>query len=776
MSTALQVSNFFERERRKAGVVIEPRRSKSTAPSAPSTSPAPPLSDGTSNATTPQRKSNAASHNATKHPAGAASPSASKENADTPAVQTRAKRVGGTAVSQEDDGDDENVAGDGYRQDDSDIQDENEAEDADNSGEDETDSFEATKAAQQAESPARVQTRNRSRQSIAHPTPTRPLLVNRTAQLPKPAAMFTSSPIFRHEGLPHTSSAAHSSPRSAAAQYDMTSVSKRRLRESIDSPTVQFLKNPFPAPLPRTLAHSPVTSPSSAAGIVQSSHPTNIVLPLALEDLYAYNHNPDYYFGRKRARVWFTKSPAAVTPYRRHGFELPSSPKTAFEKIRHSVTPAAPARSSNTTSGLMQRNATATKNQTATSPAMSTRRREAAVAPSPVPTPAVAEEREDEHKEDSDSEYDEDILPAGKRQKTGRSGSTNQGSSSNKPGAALRTTIACTELRNAFLANPHPPTSVLDSLASRLGLGKSESCFEETIFCFIDFDADLDIAPPPSPASLPTEQVSNYFVRERKKAGYQIKVRHGINRRSNKLGKKASKAAAARPQGEPKERDDQEQQVASDMEAEQVDRAEDDEGQEEEEEEQSVIVREASVSTEATEEVTNDAMDLEDSNTVGNNFPVPVYSDQFHAPAHIVMPTTLNSHSRVVHHGGGGLAEDDVPELAYDDVASLRSENLNINNASANPSYLSPTKAAMPGGSNNTSSTANADSVSSLLMLASKSNDGSVVSSVSDDVAIMSPPNPVFGLPAQPYHSLVAPSKGQMSPQTSQLGDLPFIA
>jgi len=342
---------------------------------------------------------------------------------------------------------------------------------------------------------------------------------------------------------------------------------------------------------------------------------------------------------------------------------------------------------------------------------------------------------EEEHADDkdnaSDSEYDEDTAPAGKRTKTARSGSTNNGTSGGKAGAALRTTIACTELRSAFLADPHPPTTVLDQLATRLGLGK--------------------------------KQVSNYFVRERKKAGYLIKVRHGINNRrrsgkqQNKVksvdGSNQSQSTAAAPGNN---------QVPLDaIETEQVEEDDDDDVEDE-----SAAMREASVSTDATEEEELDEeaaeMDVDDQQHP--------YAVDMQPPAHMSVPSiyTTDGHVSSFH---TTAVEDDVPDLAYDDVSSLRSENLNY--ASHSGVHLT-----VPHAYGNRSANA-AESISSLLMLASKSNDGSVVSSTSDDLAIMSPPNPVLGLPSTgpgSYHAGAVQNKTEVQVHPHHhLADLPLI-
>lgn len=69
---------------------------------------------------------------------------------------------------------------------------------------------------------------------------------------------------------------------------------------------------------------------------------------------------------------------------------------------------------------------------------------------------------DDDEEEEEESDYDEDEDHAALKRKRAQQ-------------AALRTTIACDELKQAFLSNPHPPTHVLDQLAIKLGLGKSKS-------------------------------------------------------------------------------------------------------------------------------------------------------------------------------------------------------------------------------------------------------------------------------------------------------------
>lgn len=170
------------------------------------------------------------------------------------------------------------------------------------------------------------------------------------------------------------------------------------------------------------------------------------------------------------------------------------------------------------------------------------------------------------------------------------------------------------------------------------------------------------------------EQVSNYFVRERKKTGYQIKIRHGLNRKprgGRKKGASGNKltAAALDANGTPGHASTH----ASDA------------GSRAQSELQSVVDEESEVEEEEEEDMEADEeeqeMDLDGAASSAD----AVY------PA-IVIDSASDTNEDV-----------QVPELAYDDSYSLHSEGLVFS-----------------------------DSASSLLMLAENSKDG--LSSADDEL------------------------------------------
>ena len=164
---------------------------------------------------------------------------------------------------------------------------------------------------------------------------------------------------------------------------------------SNESPTVQFLKNPFP---------SPVYSPQE---LQQEQEPQS------------FQNVLDTQLARKRARVWFS----------RPGTLFPTVPLYNKGRPKTSLTSIVDKKQNATTKSIVPFN----------------------TAPKPF----------DCDEEEGHSDYDDDETAAMRKRERQRAG------------AALRTTIACTELKNAFLANPHPATGVLDALAVRLGLEKS---------------------------------------------------------------------------------------------------------------------------------------------------------------------------------------------------------------------------------------------------------------------------------------------------------------
>ncbi|CAD6579762.1 MAG: hypothetical protein CYPHOPRED_001004 [Cyphobasidiales sp. Tagirdzhanova-0007] len=313
---------------------------------------------------------------------------------------------------------------------------------------------------------------------------------------------------------------------------------------SNESPTVQFLKNPFP---------SPVYSPQE---LQQEQEPQS------------FQNVLDTQLARKRARVWFS----------RPGTLFPTVPLYNKGRPKTSLTSIVDKKQNATTKSIVPFN----------------------TAPKPF----------DCDEEEGHSDYDDDETAAMRKRERQRAG------------AALRTTIACTELKNAFLANPHPATGVLDALAVRLGLEK--------------------------------KQVSNYFVRERKKAGYQIKIRHGLNaRRRGGLGLKNLK----KPSLVVTQHAEHELSVGDDGE---MDEQEESEG----------------------EEDAASYINLDDA-----------FSQISEIDAAAVL-RGANSTSNSAMAAAQELSKDDLPDLSYDDVASIRSENLS-----------------------------HTESISSLLMLATNSQD-----------------------------------------------------
>lgn len=289
----------------------------------------------------------------------------------------------------------------------------------------------------------------------------------------------------------------HSQPKKKKRRSSHSSFS--RFQE--DSPTVQFLKNPFPSPVS-----------------IGSDSPEIPLVALPYSETYGQYRSPALSDRRrKHARVWFQRrehqnAPStaaanealqAITGSHASSFGSPAgrvaslplmSRSTStrslngaftysgqrkedehrFEKIQHSVI-GGPHKSG--VAGL------------------------GSVLPSRAVWDAAALHGEDEFdlhaamgalsedgsylSEEVESDNDENERAAIKKQQAagfsitgggarGRIGGG--GTGVNAPGAAaLRTTIACSELKAAFLANPHPAAPVLDALAQRLGLGKSES-------------------------------------------------------------------------------------------------------------------------------------------------------------------------------------------------------------------------------------------------------------------------------------------------------------
>lgn len=597
-----QVSNFFERERRKAGVVLSSNSLASTK-----------RPDATSG--------NSKGHSGTVFKKRANSPDAlyrgsvssnnSRQSNLALSVAPSGERVGITTrprrpaiasgYNEEDEEEDEQASEDEHERDDHDEeQSESDDVDMEDASIDAGTPRPSTAASDSTDRPA---TRAGSRYSISRMTygqSVSPFSNVRNRSYPSSMSPFArksrdESPL-RSIGIPASGNKqtevpvltfSSSSPARIDAQRVFHYYPRRRYR-SIESPTIQFLKNPFPDPI------SCSWDETEEAAYYHFS-------PYSVEHV------------RKRARVWFSRpstpgflgEPDALysksqsyDSSNRSSRQTESSPASAiaqlteekFEKIHHFAS------------------------QTISTADPATRSVAAA-------SSSVAEENDD--LSESESEYDADEAAALKKKRAA---------------AALRTTIACDELRQAFLANPHPPTSTLDALATKLGLGK--------------------------------KQVSNYFVRERKKAGYQIKVRHGLNRKRGP--RKPKKAEASIEPGS----------VPASF-AVPVD-AEHPEPEDEEDEYEMDDVA--------------SPMDLDDDETLSQASANDADPDSSLFP-NIVINTASDD------------GRDDVPELSYDDVASIRSEN-----------------------------PVNSDSISSLMMLASNSQDSvrtttsiSAVQQVQDD-------------------------------------------
>lgn len=188
------------------------------------------------------------------------------------------------------------------------------------------------------------------------------------------------------------------------------------------------------------------------------------------------------------------------------------------------------------------------------------------------------------------------------------------------------------------------------------------------------------------------EQVSNYFVRERKKTGYQIKVRHGLQRRKGK--KKSTVDAHGNVIEAPR--------------------------------------RPVAHSYNSYLSVAHPDYDDESL--------TDVEEDEFDNDRHYIAPTkrksvakpsvSRNAYPAIIVDNASDDGRDDVPELSYDDVASLRSEQMT-----------------------HTDSTS-----SSLLMLATNSQGGPKTTAAppssagdEDPEELASPPYPVTALAPQPF-------------------------
>lgn len=220
---------------------------------------------------------------------------------------------------------------------------------------------------------------------------------------------------------------------------------KRKRGALSESPTVMFLRNPFPAPLPAS-SHFSFRPELARQASFQSMLEDEFIdgsYGDAAEFAAATRHNAmslDAYQPviRKRARVWFSKptNEGEVADASQESIIIASSQDPA--KSRTSKSTADTAQPVNTEPRPSRTNAK--KDSKGRSD--------------------VASDVDDEESSD-DSDFGDD-------------GGLQPKKKDNRPGAALRTNIACKELRQAFLSNPHPPADVLEALAARLGLGKSE--------------------------------------------------------------------------------------------------------------------------------------------------------------------------------------------------------------------------------------------------------------------------------------------------------------
>ena len=200
----------------------------------------------------------------------------------------------------------------------------------------------------------------------------------------------------------------------------------RKKSKKVPSPTLLFLQNPFPQPLPLSASYN---EQGSSSGITEHNEPL-----------------------RKRARVYFTRpSSSPKLAADDSGYAVNSHSGEKFEKIKHFATAAArtSSQSSPSSSTLVGGLGGGPMTRTAAAAAYTS-------------TITGRDPFDDDEEEEEESDYDDDEDHAALKRKRAQQ-------------AALRTTIACDELKQAFLSNPHPPTHVLDQLAIKLGLGKSKS-------------------------------------------------------------------------------------------------------------------------------------------------------------------------------------------------------------------------------------------------------------------------------------------------------------
>lgn len=207
---------------------------------------------------------------------------------------------------------------------------------------------------------------------------------------------------------------------------------RKRADGPVESPTVMFLRNPFPTPL--TVAQS------SSDAMFIDEQPVDDNICQNIDDFVGFDFESQP--ARKKARIWFSK-PA------------PTVEVSDVVLAKSQVSDDKPSRTEKTARVAPSNSVDALFIEPR--PARVSTRRSADAAIRAMQE--VASERDVDSSDESAYGENED----GSRRKD------------NRPGAALRSTIACTELRQSFLSNPHPPTAVLESLAIRLGLGKSES-------------------------------------------------------------------------------------------------------------------------------------------------------------------------------------------------------------------------------------------------------------------------------------------------------------
>lgn len=222
-----------------------------------------------------------------------------------------------------------------------------------------------------------------------------------------------------------------------------------------ESPTVMFLRNPFPAPLPPQTSTSvdslrPEFARASSVQSANSMMADEEFQNHLNEEVADFTLDPYQPMMRKRARVWFSKP---------GGTEGDSADLSSESTHNLSSQESAKSRSTRTAGEVTQTNINATRTARSSTIKRLDNKNQS--------SDANRKDDEDDDMDSSDaSDYGDEGLDMSKTKKR-----------DNRPGAALRTNIACTELRQAFVTNPHPAAHVLEALAARLGLGKSEFPF-----------------------------------------------------------------------------------------------------------------------------------------------------------------------------------------------------------------------------------------------------------------------------------------------------------